>query len=438
MPKPSPARPEADLVPDVLRHTLLRSASIVSEFPAPEQPADGGVRCLEAEGPDFPQGLRIVVTDPTRHGGTFTAQNLRLLRAFLQQAGQTGQPLVMGQATGGVRITQPRTVFQDVFGAVADLFALRRQHPVITVAAGKALGLGALFFGQGHLRIAAGAETLINLTGPTVMQGYFGGGHEAFDRYASAGHQFEANHLIHEVTADLPAALERVRAVLRFQHAALPAEEVPGGLEAPAAAMLADLADAAMEVFPARSSRWRTYMCRLDGRLYGLLFQPFHNPDNMIGVAEVVRAREAVTLFRALGLPLVSAIDSPGGDPRQASSDADVVLRSLELAEALVSYPHPKLGLLLARCYGGVGLFALPRSHGSVGLLAVEGSRIGVMGDALIEGIIGPTSKLRAEWEETRRLHQPDMAEMLQTENLQGRVRRADLKAELRRWLLGG
>jgi hypothetical protein len=264
-----------------------------------------------------------------------------------------------------------------------------------------------------------------------VQQGFFGGPADDFARYAAAGHQLAANNLVQEVAASPVAALGRVRQVLGFVAGTAGVPAQPAGLDAGTAALLTDIGDAALEVFPAGAPRWRTFLVRSGGRVFGLLTNPPRNPDNLIGVPEVMRALAAVRLFEALGLPLVSAIDSPGGDPRGAASDADLVLRSLELAEALAAYPHPKLGLLLARCYGGIGLFTLPTSHGSRGLYALEGARIGIMGDAIINGMVPPGSRLRAEWEATLALHSPDMREMAETGNVQGTWTRTELRARV-------
>lgn len=420
-------------VPPVLWETLLVGAVTVCEMRLPgafEEPSSG-VTCLEVRGSEYPAGIQIALTDPRIHGGSLTTENLRLLRAFVARSLDFDRPFVWVLSTGGVRITQPRSIFQDVFGSIPDLFTLRRKNLLVTVALGKSLGIGALYFGQGQFRIAGGDETLINLTGPNVIKGFYGASPDDFSQYASAGHQFEANHLIQELAPTPTTALLRVRELLRFIQGAQGGSKHAATLDKATAALLDDMSDASLEIFSGRADRWKSFLCRSGGRLFGLIAQPPRNPDNMIGVAEVMRALDAVRLFKALRVPLISAIDSPGGDPRQASSDGDIVLRSLELADELAGYPFPKLGLLLARCYGGIGVFALPRDHGSLGLYALEGSRIGIMSDAIIETLVPPQSKLRAEWEETRRSQTPDMQEMLGSGNIQGFWKREELEARL-------
>jgi len=442
-----------DAVPAPVWVTLLAGATRIQRVDAIAGDA-AGLICLDVLTDTIPGGMWVMLTDPRIHGGTLTAGNLRLLRQFIALARSDTRPFVFILATGGVRLTQPRTLFQNVFGAVPDLFALRQTRLLVTIALGKALGMGAIFFGQGHLRIAASPDTLINLTGPGAYQAFFGAGSQPYGEWASAGHQFGTNHLIQELADSPQAALMRAQAVLRFVcgdaqgfatdikesgHAALPSppRERPADAGGHLAALLTSMADAALELYPDGGKRWRTFLCRLNGRLYGLLVQPPRNPDNLIGVKEVRRALDGMRLFRALGVPLVSAIDSPGGDPRQSESDGDLVLASLELVEALSTYPHPKLGLLLARCYGGIGLFTLPRDHGSLGLFALEGARIGIMSDAIIDSLVPPGAKLRTEWETTRQIHTPTMQEMLETGNLQGFWQRDALKSHLGAQLFG-
>lgn len=399
-----------------------------------DNPSDDGLRCftLTKNG----NNIFVSLTDPKTKGGTFSIPALKYFHEFLDfvETDKKRSPYVFLSCSGGVRLTQSRTMFNYVWGILPRLFQLRKQRLYLSLAHEFCLGAAALFFGQAHFRIASSEATLVNLTGPSVINRFFGK-EENFNQYASAGHQIERHLLVQEVCFDLDAALERIQQILlfnsgenflRFSYSGSLTPEVRGELP-PHYNFKKDrfeqffdmISDHHVEIMPNTSGSGQTYLCRKGDKKFGLLINPLDHPVNTISVATIERYMEAMEIFRAMQLPLLSVTDTPGGDPRQRNSDHGVILKTLRLIELLCDYPFSKIGLIAGRCFGGSGLLALPTVHGSQGLYALTTAKMGAMADEMIEAIAKTHSASLEEWTVTKNSHKSDLSDMLRTGNLQ-------------------
>ncbi len=411
---------------------LLSGYRRVEELRAPLlSTSNQTIRHFRCYGEDAFRACYFSISVPAVRGGTYDNPNLGLFKKAITEACLEERAVyVLYLRTGGVRITHDRTIFDPIWGIMPELFRLRKKHLLVTIADEKCLGAGAVFFAQGTFRLTSAEDTLLNLTGPSIIKKFYGDADKPqleYKDYASAGHQWQTNELIQEAYRDFDSVVARLNGLLHFlsyrkskpqlQHlSALQKKDratvFPKALDEHHR-FLEVLCDDAFEIFPELSQVGKTYLMKKNHQLFGAILQPLKNPENVINRAMVRRYEMALQVFRTLGLPLVSGIDSPGGDPRQVESDRDILLASIDLVEKLVEYPHPKLGLLLKRSFGGSGMFALPPSHGSLGFLALEDSSLGIMSDSLLDRVVQSKPSLRADWEETKSKHLPRLQDLI-------------------------
>ena len=362
--------------------------------------------------------------------GTFSYTNLTYLTAFLDLVNQSpaDYPLVFLFHSGGVRITQSRRLFNLVWGILPKLFFLNKKRIFISLAHEKCLGAAALFFGQAHFRIASSSATLINLTGPGVIKRFYGNA-ENFSVYASARHQNERNFLVHEITDGLSISLARINQIIEYSSGTLNDWSEPVRLsdsevsgDGITEALLRDsrqklvlkqVCDHFLEILPTMSAAGRTFLCSKNGKKFAVMMNPLDHAVNSISVKTVEHFLEALIIFKALKLNLISIVDSPGGDPRQSNSDQNIICKTLTLVEALIDYPFKKIGLIAGRCYGGSGVLSLPTVHQSAGLYALTQSKLGVMSDEVINSITSQNLKTNAEWKKTAITHTSDFSDLI-------------------------
>lgn len=377
------------------------------------------------------QSFFLAFTNAKCKAGTFAQDNLDYLHDFLDQIEKKNKksPLVFVFHSGGVRITESRRIYNSIWGVLPRLFWLRRQRLFITLAYEKCIGAAALFFGQGHLRIACSKDTVVNLTGPGVIKRFYGR-EDNFKIYSSAKHLNERHFLVQEVAAHFDGALARTMQILNFAATQIldpvshvnnleyqtPTSEWDGHFyrQTSMEELLKAVSDSQIEILSNMSAAGRTYLCLKDKKKWGLLINPLNHPVNSISVKTIEHYYQALQIFKAMELPLISVIDSPGGDPRQQNSDQDIISKTLNLVEALVDYPYKKMGLIAGRCFGGSGVLSLPVVHGSMGLYAMENSKLGIMSDEVIESITKSNEAAYGLWKNTQASHKADFSDLIQ------------------------
>jgi acetyl-CoA carboxylase carboxyltransferase component len=377
----------------------------------------------------------IYISEMNMNGGllTFDNENLELFKNFALESclEKRNGIFILLIRTGGVRITHNRSIFKRVWGVVPALFKMRKQHLFLSCALDKCLGAGAVYFAQADFRLAIGDNSIINLTGPGVMSNFFGQSKEAIDysEYASVLHQFSHNDLIQEHYENLNLAVHRIKNILMFltNTNCVLNEKAKINIQDPKVFSKAiedtenfiqKFADQKMELFPQISPISPTYIIKINGQYFGLLTQLFKNPHNLIDNAMVKKWTMSLKIFKNLKLPLISCLDSPGADPRQEESDQNLLLNSMLLVESMIDYPYKKIGIILNRSFGGSGIFSLLKEHGSSKLVALKDTKLGVMGDNVLERLAEKHPKLRAEWEQTKNYHHEDLSDLVQDQIL--------------------
>ncbi len=434
--------------------TFLNTADcVLTEFqPTNQTGIHDGLLCLKAT-PQIGSEFFICLLDPNVRGGTFSNENLVLLHQYLLFLNQSDDqsPFIFLANSGGVRLTQKRIMFNAIWGVVPKLFILNQRRPFLSLAHELCLGASALFFAQAHFRIASTAKTLVNLTGPGVIQSFFGDSDLSFSQYATAAHQFERHLLIHEIGDNLESSLKRLFQIsqtntkLALMDCSLPRVDHDVVSENSSMILRSEkyvqflnvISDARSEIIPHYSGSGACYICQKDGKYFGLLINPLDHPVNAISIATIEKYKQALAIFKAFRLPLLAVTDTPGGDPRQKSSDQNVIIKSLELIESYINYPYFKIGLIAGRCFGGSGLFSLPIAHGSRALFALENSKMGAISDEIIEQLAKANTVSYQEWKQSEKSHKKDLSDLVESGNLTAVVQWSELSSLVKYFLEG-
>lgn len=351
----------------------------------------------------------------------------RFLRELRERGAQSPPPLFYVVSSAGVSLAHGRALFADAFRIWPELLAYSRETLVVTCAVGKCLGLAAPLFGLGHYRMAVAGRTHINLTGPEVIRMFFG------DRvdYASAAAaetQHARTDLVHELVPSLETAFERWSALIA------PAAATPAGpaLDAGTAALLDALLDPVpREVVPGWCDRVRLFVGTRRGRALGLFVNPPGRPDNLITARTLEKYAAGFDLFRALRLPVVSFLDSPGLDPRFEESDANQVRKMLAVGEKMIDYPYPSMGVVAGRCFGGASTLSIPKIFGGRRAIALRGSTLGIMQGRIIDELLRQCPRQLALWRRAAEQQRPGLEDLLEAGMLDAVVERDGLGAEI-------
>jgi hypothetical protein len=324
-----------------------------------------------------------------------------------------------------------RAAFADAFALWPALRSYAENHLVMTCATGRCLGLAPLLFGLGHYRLAVAGATQLNLTGPEVIQAFFGASID-FDQCASAERGFGRNDLVHELVPSVEAAMSRFQALL----APLPAEAWPADLGPVTRAVLSGFLDGPpREVMAGGCQRVRLFVGHRQGTRLGVFLNPLERSDNLVTVRTLAKYSAGLDLMRAMRLPVVSCLDSPGVDPRFEQSDANNIRAMLQVGGQIISYPHGMMGIVTRRCFGGASTLSFPKVFGGTRTVALRGTTIGTMHDRIISQLLAGSPRLLAQWQGVLARQGPDLGDLLADGTLDAVVGAEQLAGEVDRFL---
>ncbi len=376
--------------------------------------------------------IAVIWNDFRVNSGTYSRATARRFVAFLEHLGTWEQeqvPLVHVVNSAGLRLMDGRALFSDAFAIWPALLAHAARHPVLTCLVGRCLGLAPLLGGLGHYRVAVAERTQINLTGPEVLSLFFGKALD-FDAGAAAERAHDRSDLVHEIVPSVDAALARFRSLLS-------AAAAPVSVEAGSRIALLDgLLDApSVELVPGWCRSVRLFVGTRRGRRIGVFINPPGRPENLISVRTLEKYAAGLDLFRALGLPIVSFLDSPGVDPRFEQGDAGNIRQMLAVGERIIRYPHGAMGVVIGRCFGGASTLCFPRVFGGRRAVALRGSRVGVMHESIIARLLAGSPRLLAQWQVVARRQGPGLEDLLADGTVDAVIDADELGGELDHFL---
>jgi acetyl-CoA carboxylase carboxyltransferase component len=392
---------------------------------------DGLVTCAgERRG----RTIALAWSDFRVNGASYGEANSRRFTAFLRALDQSGRPtpLIHVVNSAGVRLTEGRRVFSSAFALWPALLDYAERHPMLTCAVGKCLGLAPLLYGLGHYRIAVAGRTQINLTGPEVLALFFRQRSD-FAHDAAAERLYDQNDLVHELVPSKGAALGRLAELLDpsgSRPTAAPRTLGPYG-----DGLLSSILDASpIELVPGWCKAVRLFLGTRRDRPLGLFVNPPGHPANLITTRTLDKYGAGLDLFRALGVPIVSLLDSPGVDPRFEQSAANLFRRMLWVGERIIRYPHGSMGVVAGRCFGGATTLVFPKVFGGATVVALRGSRIGTMHHEIVARLLR-SRRLFEEWQRAAGEQGPGCEDLRLEGSLDGVIDPAELPARVDRFL---
>jgi acetyl-CoA carboxylase carboxyltransferase component len=380
--------------------------------------------------------VAIAWSDFRVNAASFGEANSRRFAAFLQELDRSGSgpvPLIYLVNSAGISLMEGRTVFSDAFALWPALLQYAERHPVLTCADGKCLGLAPVLFGLGHYRVAVAGHTQLNLTGPDVIRMFFGEGVD-FERAAAAESFHDGTDLVHELVPSVEAACARFREILSPTSAPYH----PAALGTRTEAILSAFLDTGpRELVPGWCDRVRLFLGTRRGTPIGIFVNPPERSNNLITVRTLEKYAAGLDLFRALGMPIVSFLDSPGFDPRFDQSAANNFRRMLWVGEKIIHYPHGAMGVVTGRCFGGSATLVFPKVFGGSRMLALRGSRIGIMHESIVTRVLSGCPRLREQWDTVAARQTPGFEDLLEEGSVDAVVDLPALAAEIDRFLAG-
>lgn len=400
------------------------------------------------------QEVAVLWSDFRINGGSFGGEVSCRIAEFLHECEQRRLPLILVINSLGYRFMDGRHVFDQVFNLVPALERYSRQQLVISICHGLCLGLGAILFGMGHYRIGVRDEsTLLNLTGPDVFRLFFGSKVD-FASFASLDHQHQKTAMVHERVVDLDQALQHAFRLARITRGAehIPAvqlaEENDSILdflarqhqrtERACQALLKPISDRHLQLFAGFDSRLRVYLVESESCLFGLLMNPVDNTNNMVTVRTLKLYQEALALFKAMRIPVVSFLDTPGVDPRVDNNNQDIIRQLIDTNRAIIDYPFPKMGVWIGRGFGGANTLIMPRVYGSHATYVIlERTTLGVMHESIIEHLLEKSKRLLGLWREARQNEAADFQDLVDAGVVTRAIHLHELRDVIRAFLLG-
>jgi propionyl-CoA carboxylase beta chain len=394
----------------------------------------------------------ILMNDFRMNGGSFGAEVSKRTADFLEMAREASIPVIFLLNTLGVRFLEGRTVFQETFSIIPHLDRFAVDNMLITISMGRTLGLGALLFGMGHYRIAVREKSQINLTGPEVINLFFGKGFD-FKAVAAAENHFDQNTLVHELVDDLGLALRRSKELVSTLSKILPqtpacsknsnsaetGEHIDASLlgdsEAKLCAVMSQFNGGRFEIYNSLSPIVRTFIAVHDRQLIGVFINPPGHIGNVINTRALQKCSAALDLFKAMKIPVISFIDTAGADPRNSDRERDLLSEFISATRKIIQYPFPKMGFAIGRCFGGATVLTFPRIFGGFPSYAVEGSRIGVMHDDIITQLLNGSPRLLEQWQNTQETQTADLADLVAQGLIEAKITHSEIAAKISRFL---
>ena len=375
--------------------------------------------------------IAVVWSDFRVNAASYGRANSRRFAAFLAHLRLDPEPipLVFVVNSAGLSLMEGRTAFSDVFRLWPELLDYAADRLLLTCAVGKCLGVAPLLYGLGQYRVAVTGRTQVNLTGPEVIKLFFGSGYD-FEHRAAAERCLEQHDLVHDLVPSVAAALVLFRGLIAR------APRVGPSVGARTNALLARFLDAPpAELVPGWCPRVRLLLGARRGQPLGLFVNPLERSNNMITVRTLEKYAAGLDLFRALGVPIVSLLDSPGIDPRFDESDANNLRTILRVGEKIIRYPHRAMGVVAGRCFGGATTLAFPKVFGGSRAVALRGTQIGVMHDRIVDQVLAGAPRLLAQWQESAATRRADFADLLADGTLDAVIDPDGLAGEIDRFL---
>ena len=178
-----------------------------------------------------------------------------------------------------------------------------------------------------------------------------------------------------------------------------------------------------------------TYIVAHDLGYYGVLVNP-PLKSNMICARTLQKYKMALQLFEKLKLPVVSFVSTSGADPRLEQLDKDIVSELNDVTIKIMNYPHPKIGIVNEKCYGGATVLTFPKIFGGDLSYVLRGSQLGVMHKTIIERLLENSPRLLSIFQKNTEEETEDYADLVDEDLIEEVISFSEIPNVLSKFLL--
>ncbi|MDQ3933012.1 MAG: methylmalonyl-CoA carboxyltransferase [Actinomycetota bacterium] len=359
--------------------------------------------------------------DEAHHAGSLGVAGAYTILRVLELAAQAAAPVVAFVESAGARLQEGAAALAGYGRVFREVVRLHHRVPQIAVITGTSAGGAAYAPALMDWTIFV-EDSLMFLTGPAIVREAIGeevgmaelGGARVHAKSGVADFVAEderhATRLAQSLLSCLP---QSAGAAVPSAPAREPANGGDPGAYVPAASRTVyDMREVIRAVVDASwhlecSARYArnmyTGLCRIDGRVVGVIAsQPRHRG----GVIDVDSARKATAFIGkcdAYGIPLVVLVDTAGFMPGTLQERAGIIGAGADLIRAFAEASVPRVTVVVRKAYGGAYITMNSKDLGAHFAFAWPDAEIGVMSARsaalIIEGNRGdpdPVSRERA------------------------------------------
>lgn len=329
--------------------------------------------------------VAVVVNEFGFLAGSIGCAGARRITEAVQRATAEGLPLLASTASGGTRMQEGTPAFVGMIAICRALMAHRAAHLpyLVHLRHPTTGGVYASWGSLGQLTVAE-PGALIAFLGPKVFEALRGA---PFPAGVQTAENLTAKGVIDAVvpTAQLPAVVDRALSVLvdpadpprleprrseRTDRSAWAAIEQTRRTDRAGVRELLRYGAEATQLLCGtdegqRDETMLVAMTRLDGRPCIVVGQDRSRQTaaTPLGPAALRQARRAMRLAEELGLPLLSVIDTPGGELSVRAEEGAIAGEIARCVATLTTLTVPTVSVILGEGCGGAALALLPARH---------------------------------------------------------------------------
>jgi acetyl-CoA carboxylase carboxyltransferase component len=360
------------------------------------------------------RGVAVYATDPAVGRGFVTARGAEKIRRLMDRAEEQGVPVVALLASPGVAVDEGLASGDAYTRVIAANVRLSGVVPQIAAVMSVTMGAPAYSATIMDLALFNRARSHLMVTGPAVVEKMLG---QTPTLAELGGAELHAARTGVAATVDenVAAQLETLRVLLGFlpgnrvddpprgppEPPTRPPPEIPAD---PAAGfdmtlLLAGLVDGSrwLELGAACGPSIVTALARLEGTVVGVVANQSLEAAGAVTADAARKAARFIRLCDAYHIPVLTLIDVPGFMPGAAEEAKGLLRHGAQMCVAMQTRV-PRLSVVVRKCYGAAAFLMLQtRAQDGDVALALEGSRVAVMGFEAARPLVYPDAEAPAE-----------------------------------------
>jgi len=300
----------------------------------------------------------VAAQDVTQEGGAMSLAQARKISKTLRLAQTSGAPVILMPDSKGIKVQEGAELLAAYAQVLGELAVLRGNCPVITLAAGEAVGIAAHLLQVADIAIAVEPGCLAAPFAPSVMRAVHG---EKLTDAQLGGAQALAAKGVAALQADSEAqGLALVRAVVDLLPTSvgervplLEGDDLNRLIAADAADVARQVADAgtSVELYAAWGGNCHTYLARVGGYACGIVSCAGEEGGRLNAFA-CDKVAKLVQLCSDYDLPVITLVDSEGLALPGPEGQAWLMTASARMLAAYARTLSPKVAVITGNAVG--------------------------------------------------------------------------------------